>query len=149
MLLCKVLATMHRVLTLVFFHPTDSFLHILPTPENLSVGSGKSIMGWHYFRPECCFRLWCLWCLQKPPLWSQKLLMCWFIGVICHCRFFFCFLLTWFCFLFLLFSVSYYTLVSQHKAKSVLMQETFMVNMLTSQDCTYDWTTKSNANRKY
>lgn len=90
MLLVKVLAAMHQVQTLFSFTSTDSFLHRLPTPENLSVSLGESIMGRHYSRPECCLRICCLWCLQNPGCDCQASRRVGF-GVIFHCRlFFFC-----------------------------------------------------------
>lgn len=91
MLLVKVLAAMHQVQTLLFFFftSTDSFFfHRLPSPENLAVGLGESIMGWHYSRPECCLQICCLWCLQNHGCDCQAS-RCVGVGVIFHSRPFF------------------------------------------------------------
>lgn len=73
------------------FTSTDSFLHRLPTHRKLISWLGKSIMGWHYSRPECCLWICCLWCLQNPCCDCQSS-RCVGFGVIFHCRsgFFFC-----------------------------------------------------------
>lgn len=89
MLLVKVLAAMHQVQTLFFFHLNWFVSSQIAYPENLSVGLGESIMGWHYSRPECCLWICCLWCLQNPGC-DCPASRCVGFGVIFHCRPFFC-----------------------------------------------------------
>lgn len=88
MLQVKVLASMHQVQTLFFFHLSWSVSSQIAYPRKLISRPGESITWWHYSRPECCLRICCLWCLQNPSCDCQAS-RCAGFRVIFHSRPFF------------------------------------------------------------
>lgn len=91
MLLVRVLAAMHQVQTLFFFHLDWFVSSQIAYPRKLISWLGEINHGVTPSRPECCLRICCLWCLQNPRCDCQDS-RCVGFGVIFHCRSFSCLL---------------------------------------------------------
>lgn len=91
MLLVRVLAAMHQVQTLFFFHLDWFVSSQIAYPRKLISWLGEINHGVTPSRPECCLWICCLWCLQNPRCDCQDS-RCVGFGVIFHCRSFSCLL---------------------------------------------------------